>query len=130
MIAPWKPTSSSAPGDRTALLAAKEAVAAPAARPSVLPWTGAQPSEVLRLARRQESGVAARSTTQSCATPDSWRRANSLWIAQPPNGGPLSRGFDPDGYPTKPLVSYQINRQLSGWNLPPLVLRAFGAHYC
>jgi len=42
---------------------------------------------------------------------------------------PLSRGFDPDGYPTKPLVSYQINRQFSGWNLPPLVLRAFGAHY-
>jgi hypothetical protein len=32
------------------------------------------------------------------------------------------------GYPTEPLVSYQINRQLSGWNLPPLVIRAFGAH--
>jgi hypothetical protein len=30
--------------------------------------------------------------------------------------------------PTEPLVSYQINRQLSGWNLPPLVIRAFGAH--
>ena len=29
---------------------------------------------------------------------------------------------------TKPLVSYQINRQLSGWNLPPLVIRAVGAH--
>src|ERR1700730_1363336 len=28
----------------------------------------------------------------------------------------------------KPLVSYQINRQLSGWNLPPQVIRAFGAH--
>ena len=28
---------------------------------------------------------------------------------------PLSRGSDPSGYPTKPLVSYQINRQLSGW---------------
>jgi transposase len=28
----------------------------------------------------------------------------------------------------KPLVSYQINRQLSGWNLPPLMIRAFGAH--
>ena len=34
----------------------------------------------------------------------------------------------PSGYPTKPLASYQINRQLSGWNLPPLVIRAFGAH--
>jgi hypothetical protein len=41
---------------------------------------------------------------------------------------PLSRGFDPTGYPAKPLVSYQTYRQLSGWNLPPLVLRAFGAH--
>jgi len=30
--------------------------------------------------------------------------------------------------PTKPLVSYQSNRQFSGWNLPPLVIRAFGAH--
>ncbi len=28
-------------------------------------------------------------------------------------------------YPTAPFVSYQINRQLSGWNLPPLVFRAF-----
>jgi hypothetical protein len=42
---------------------------------------------------------------------------------------PSSRGFDPASYPTKPLVSYQSNRQLSGWNLPPLVIRALGAHY-
>ena len=28
---------------------------------------------------------------------------------------PLSRGFETAGYPTAPLVSYQINRQLSGW---------------
>src|SRR3978361_1787399 len=41
---------------------------------------------------------------------------------------PLSRGFDPVGYPAKPLVSYQSNRQLSGWNPPPLVVRAIGAH--
>jgi hypothetical protein len=34
----------------------------------------------------------------------------------------------PSGYPAEPLVSYQINRQLSGWNLPPLMIRAFGAH--
>jgi hypothetical protein len=32
---------------------------------------------------------------------------------------PLSRGFDPTSYPAEPLVSFQINRQLSGWNLPP-----------
>src|SRR3954465_8136453 len=41
---------------------------------------------------------------------------------------PLSRGSGPSGCPAEPLVSYQINRQLSGWNLPPLVIRAFGAH--
>ncbi|MGB8628467.1 MAG: hypothetical protein WCD69_03625, partial [Xanthobacteraceae bacterium] len=39
-----------------------------------------------------------------------------------------SRGFGPSGCPSKPLVSYQINRQLSGRNPPPLVTRAFGAH--
>ena len=42
---------------------------------------------------------------------------------------PLSRGFDPPGCPDKPLVSYQINRQLPGWNLPPLVTRAVWAHW-
>ena len=41
---------------------------------------------------------------------------------------PLSRGSSPASYLAEPLVSYQINRQLSGWNLPPLVIRAFGAH--
>ncbi len=41
---------------------------------------------------------------------------------------PLSRGSNPRGYPHEPLVSYRINRQLSVWNLPPLVIRAFGAH--
>jgi hypothetical protein len=42
--------------------------------------------------------------------------------------GYTSRGFDPAGYPTKPLVSYQSNRQFPGWILPPLVIRALGAH--
>jgi hypothetical protein len=41
---------------------------------------------------------------------------------------PLSRGSSPCGRPPEPLVGYQINRQLSGWNLPPLMIRAFGAH--
>src|SRR5262249_54817373 len=41
---------------------------------------------------------------------------------------PLSRGSSPSGYPAEPLVSFRINRQLSGWNLPPLMIRAFGAH--
>ena len=29
---------------------------------------------------------------------------------------PLSRGSSPASYPAEPLVSFQINRQLSGWN--------------
>src|ERR1700730_15185743 len=41
---------------------------------------------------------------------------------------PLSRGSSPCSYPHEPLVSYRINRQLSGWNLPPLMIRAFRAH--
>jgi len=68
--------------------------------------------------------------------------ASALWISRPaqaslalrPAGSldrqkrPLSRGFGLSGCPSKPLVSYQINRQLSGRNPPPLVTRAFGAH--
>src|SRR4051794_34401714 len=41
---------------------------------------------------------------------------------------PLSRGFGPVGCPSEPLVSYQRNRHLAGWNLPPLVNRAVWAH--
>jgi hypothetical protein len=41
-------------------------------------------------------------------------------------GGP--QGSGPSGHPAKPLVSYQIYRQFSGWIPPPLVIRAFGAH--
>ena len=41
---------------------------------------------------------------------------------------PGARGSGPSGCPARPLVSYQINRQLSGWNPPPLVIRPFGAH--
>src|SRR5215831_18037748 len=40
---------------------------------------------------------------------------------------PLSRGSSPCGCPHEPLVSYRINRHLPVWNLPPLVIRAFGA---
>jgi hypothetical protein len=42
---------------------------------------------------------------------------------------PLSRGFDEAGYPATPPVSYQLNRQLAGWNPPPQVFRAFGAQF-
>ena len=48
-------------------------------------------------------------------------------IAQPPKATFVTR-LQPSSYPAKPLVSFQINRQLSGWNLPPLMIRAFGAH--
>ena len=41
---------------------------------------------------------------------------------------PLSRGSNAASYPATSLASYQSNRQLSGWNLPPLVVRALGAH--
>src|SRR5438874_7544941 len=41
---------------------------------------------------------------------------------------PLSRGSSPSGYPAEPLVSFQINRQFSGWILPPQAIRALGAH--
>src|SRR3954465_5861662 len=41
---------------------------------------------------------------------------------------PLSRGSSSVSCPTKPLVSYRSNRQLSRWNPPPLVIHAVGAH--
>jgi hypothetical protein len=41
---------------------------------------------------------------------------------------PLSRGFDGAGCPATPPVSYQLNRQLAGWNPPPQVFRALEAH--
>jgi hypothetical protein len=58
--------------------------------------------------------------------------AHSLTL--PPAGSlsrprrPLSPGSGPSGYPAEPLVSYQINRQFSGWLLPPRVIRGFRAH--
>jgi len=42
---------------------------------------------------------------------------------------PLSQGFDLNRYRIKPLVSYQIYRQLSVWDFHPLVICALGAHY-
>ncbi len=42
----------------------------------------------------------------------------------------VSEGLSPcmQWYPTKRLVSYRIYQHLSGWNLPPLVIRGFRAH--
>ena len=89
------------------------------------------------------SGCACRLLPRSCSLPQmAGGSASALSLSRPaqtsltlrPAGllnrlkRPLSRGSSPSGYPAEPLVSYQINRQLSGWNLPPLVIRAFGAH--
>src|SRR5262249_22294327 len=41
---------------------------------------------------------------------------------------PLSRGFERPSRPGHSLASYQIDRQLSGWILLPLVFHAFVAH--
>src|SRR5436190_20397040 len=50
-----------------------------------------------------------------------------------PNSRPLNEAtfvtrLRPAGCPVAPLVSCQHNRQLAGWNLPPLVNRALRAH--
>ena len=47
----------------------------------------------------------------------------------PPQFGQCSMVLPcPEATRPEPLVSFQINLQLSGWNLPPLMIRAFGAH--
>jgi hypothetical protein len=89
------------------------------------------------------SGCACRLLPRSCSLPQmAGGSASALSLSRPAQASltlrpagllsrlkrPLSRGSSPAGYPAEPLVSYQINRQLSGWNLPPLVIRAFGAH--
>src|SRR6266851_2907019 len=89
------------------------------------------------------NGCACRLLARSCSLPQmAGGSASALSLSRPAQASltlrpagllnrlkrPLSRGSSPAGYPTEPLVSYQINRQLSGWNLPPLVIRAFGAH--
>src|SRR3954468_14011972 len=63
-------------------------------------------------------------TFEACS---GFTRVTARWIARPPKAAFVTR-LQPVSYPTKPLVSYRTNRQLSGWNPPPLVLRAVGAH--
>jgi hypothetical protein len=75
-----------------------------------------------RQARRQWSTVIATPRSSPGVT-----RVAAHRIAQPPKAS-LSRGSGPASRPAKPPVSYQINRHLPGWNLPPQALRAFGAH--
>jgi hypothetical protein len=54
-------------------------------------------------------------------------RVTARRIAQPPQAAFVTR-LRPPSYPEDPLVSYRTNRQLSGWNLPPLEIRAYRAH--
>jgi hypothetical protein len=63
-------------------------------------------------------------TFEACS---GFTHVTARWIAQPPKATFVTR-LQPPGCPTEPLVSFQTNRQLSGWNLPPLIVRAFGAH--
>src|SRR5262249_12255724 len=89
------------------------------------------------------SGCACRLLPRSCSLPQmAGGSASALSLSRPAQASltlrpaellsrlkrPLSRGSSPASYPAEPLVSFQINRQLSGWNPPPLVIRAFGAH--
>ena len=89
------------------------------------------------------SGCACRLLPHSCSLPPlAGGSASALSLSRPaqaihmlrPTGSlsrprrPLSRGSSPSGHPAEPPVSYQINRQFSGWILPPQVIRAFGAH--
>ena len=60
---------------------------------------------------------------EACA---GFTRVTPPTLAQPPRR-PLSRGFDGTSYPATPPVSYQLNRQLAGWNPPTGVSRLRGA---
>ena len=51
-------------------------------------------------------------------------RVTARTLAQPPKAA-FVRGFDRTSYPATPPVSYQLNRQLAGWDPPPQVFRAF-----
>src|SRR5262245_26279850 len=89
------------------------------------------------------SGCSCRLLPHSCCLPQmAGGSASALSLSRPaqalltlrPAGSlsrprrPLSRGSNPCSCLHKPLVSYRTNRQLSVWNLPPLMIRAFAAH--
>jgi len=58
----------------------------------------------------------------SCEACSGFTHVTARWIARPPNAAFVTR------LRSVRLLVHQINRQLSGWNPPPLVFRAFGAH--
>lgn len=63
-------------------------------------------------------------TFEACS---GFTHVTARWIARPPIATFVTR-LRSVRLLVHPLVSYQINRQLSGWILPPLVIRAIGAH--
>ncbi len=62
-------------------------------------------------------------TFEACS---GFHRITARWIAQPPKAAFLAR-HRPGQFPTGPLASYQINRQLSGCPAS-LVIYPAGAH--
>src|SRR5580700_10951881 len=68
------------------------------------------------------------STTSLSEPAQASLRVTACKVACPPKGGPLSRGFSPASYPTKPLGSYHV-LPTSTWMDPPSTgdLRRWGA---
>ena len=93
-------------------------------------WIAVTVAALQRITRRARRDSILISPLESLARSLGLLRLHTLWPAGLLNRlkRPLSRGSDPSGYPTEPLVSFQIDRQLSGWIPPPLVIRAFRAH--
>src|SRR5262249_56038932 len=63
-------------------------------------------------------------TFEACS---GFTRVTARRIARPPKAAFVTR-LQPRHCTTELLVSYRTYRQLSGWNPPPLVIRAVRAH--
>jgi hypothetical protein len=89
-------------------------------------------AETRRDSQAMSSSCSVRSAArETCGAPLALNTTHPLSVQRMPailDHNVLPRGSNPCGYPHEPLVSYRINRQLSGWILPPLMIRAFGAH--
>jgi hypothetical protein len=93
-----------------------------------------RPSEVTARLRRSASEREKRSTIKAETINPHVRPAQASLALRPARSlnrpkRHLSRGSGPSDCSSKPLVSYQVNRQLSGWNLPPMETRALEAHH-
>ena len=64
-------------------------------------------------------------TFEACS---GFTRITARWIAQPPKAGLCHKASIHPVTRTNRLPATRSNRQLSGWFLPPLVIRAFWAH--